>query len=123
MKRLQTTLLLVAALLASTAVWADAISPRAQVLKKQLNLTDKQTEEIDKIVKETRAKQKVLREQLLDLSNKQEERVKAVLTAEQKKKYGQLTGEPAMPESPEAPEPETPGAPGVAPEATPQPAE
>ena len=110
MKLLQTVVFLVTALLANTAVWPDAITPRAQVMKKQLNLTDKQTQQIDKILKETRAAQKVVRQQLKDLSSKQEEQIKSILTPEQAKKYEEINNEPPAAEgqSPESPQPESP---------------
>jgi len=105
MKRLQTVVFVVAGLLAGSAAWAEALDPRVQSMKEQLNLTDKQTQDLDKIFKETRAKQKALRKELLDLQKKQQEEMDAVLTAEQKKKYEDMSGEPPPPMGAEPPQP------------------
>jgi Na+/phosphate symporter len=107
MKLLQTMLFIAAGLLANAAVWADALDPRAQSLKKQLNLTEPQTQELDKLFKETRAAQKALRKELQDLAKKQEERMKAVFTPEQAEKYEQIN-KPLDTEALPAPPPMSP---------------
>jgi hypothetical protein len=111
MKLLQTAVFVAAALLASTAARAESVDPRAQTLKEQLNLNDKQTKELDKLFKDTRAKQKALRKQLSDLYKNQEERINTVLTAEQKKKYEEMSNEPPPSESPQMSIPVTSGPP------------
>ena len=82
---------------------APQLDPSARRLKEQLGLTGQQTQELDKSFKEIRAKQKVLMKELRDLSNKRQERIKAVLTQEQLKKYEQERTE--VPEHPGQPEP------------------
>lgn len=105
MKLLRTALFMIAAsLLANTAVGAEAVSVRAKVLKKQLNLTDEQTQELDKIYRETRAKQTALRQQMRDLYDEQEKRTKALLKPEQAKKYEEMTREVPEGEAPEIPQ-------------------
>ena len=105
MKLLPTVVFVAAGLLAGSAARAEALDPRAQSMKEQLNLTDKQTQDLDKLFKETRAKQKALRKELQDLRKNQKERMDAILTAEQKKKYEELENEPPPAMGPEITEP------------------
>ena len=67
-------------------------------LKEQLSLTEQQTQELDKIFKETNVKREELRKELKDLSKKRQERMNEILTQEQKEKYEELRWE--VPEQP-----------------------
>jgi Spy/CpxP family protein refolding chaperone len=99
--------------LASTSSRADAdnpaiaqLDPTVRRLKESLSLTEQQTQELDKIYKEYRAKQKVLIKELQDLNKKRLEQINAVLTHEQQEKFEQGLGT----------FPEHPGQPGRSPE-------
>ncbi|MDD5412275.1 MAG: hypothetical protein PHF31_12845 [Methylobacter sp.] len=75
-------------------------------LKEELNLTEQQTQELDKIFKETRAKREVLSSELREISKKRQERMNAVLTQEQREIYEQKRWEvPEHPGKPERSEP------------------
>jgi hypothetical protein len=123
MKLLQTALFVVAGLLAGCAGNAPTVSvspqpavaetpgaevsadqastdtpdPNVAALKAKLNLTEQQTEELNKIFKETRSKKALLREQMISLNNLKRERINAVLTAEQKNKLKQMNSESLQP--------------------------
>jgi hypothetical protein len=66
---------------------ASQLEPGVLRLKEQLSLTEQQTQELDKIFKENRAKREVLTTKLRDISKKREERMNAVLTKEQREIY------------------------------------
>jgi hypothetical protein len=132
MKLLQTAVLVVAGLLAGTACQrippkpenvsvepgslssttaradvdnpaAPQLDPGVRRLKEQLSLTGQQTQELDKIFKENRAKREVLTNELRNLYKKRQEHINAVLTQEQLEKYEQKRRE--VPEHPGQTEP------------------
>ena len=105
MKLLQTFLFVLAGLLSGYAAWADANDPQVQSLKEQVNLTEQQTQELNKTFKETRAKTDALRKQIQALNKQKRERMNAILTAEQKKKLEEMNNEPPQPLGGEAPQP------------------
>lgn len=105
MKILRTIVCILTGLLAGTVAWSAALDPRAQTLKEQLNLTEPQTQEIDKLFKETRAKQKVLRNEMQELYQKQQEQLNAIFTPEQAKKYREQEESPTVPPRGEAAQP------------------
>lgn len=112
MKLLPTVVLVLTGLLAGTAVWAETETPQTQVsadkvntgvqaLKKQLSLTEEQTEKLNEIFQDTNAQQEALnaqraalRKQAREQQKKKLERINGVLTAEQAKKYEQIRSEP-----------------------------
>jgi len=82
---------------------APQLDPVLWSLKEQLSLTEQQTQELNKIFKETGAKEDALRKELRDLDTKREERINAILTQEQRAKYERKNEE--FPEHPGQPEP------------------
>ncbi|MDD5410232.1 MAG: hypothetical protein PHF31_02280 [Methylobacter sp.] len=78
---------------------ASQLDPGVRRLKEQLSLTEQQTQELDKILKEFRAKQKEVTTKLRDIAKIRQERMNAVLTKEQREIYEQNRGE--VPEHPE----------------------
>jgi uncharacterized protein involved in exopolysaccharide biosynthesis len=112
MKLLPTVVLVLAGLLAGTAVWADTktpsvqvsadkIDPQVQSLKKQLSLTEQQTKKLNEIFQDTNTQRKALyaqraalQKQMFELHDKNLERVNGVLTTDQAKKYEQIRSEP-----------------------------
>jgi Spy/CpxP family protein refolding chaperone len=72
---------------------ADTVDLTVQVLKTELNLTEQQTQELNKIFKENGSQKAFLRKQMRSLNKLREERMNAVLTAEQKNKLEQMNRE------------------------------
>lgn len=105
MKLLQTGVFVLAGLLAGTGVWAakESTDPQLLLLKEELKLTPQQTEEVDKALKESRAKKEAIRKEMKDIGNKTRERINAVLTPEQAEKYKKMLSEP--PPEPMEPQP------------------
>ncbi|WP_394752710.1 hypothetical protein [Crenothrix sp.] len=66
---------------------AGATDPNVAVLKAQLNLSERQAQELNEVFIQTRDKAQVLRKKIIDIDKKKRARIDAVLTAEQKKKY------------------------------------
>ena len=82
------------------------IEPAVLSLKEQLSLTEQQTQELDKIFKETRTKREVITTKLRDISKKRQEGMNAILTQEQREKYEKIRWEvPAHPGKPQRSEP------------------
>lgn len=94
MKLLQTALFVVAGVLASTAIGADALDPGVQALKESLSLTEKQIPELDKIFKEFGAKREAQFKERRELYRKMQEQIAAVLTKEQARKYENMRSQP-----------------------------
>jgi Spy/CpxP family protein refolding chaperone len=74
------------------------LEPGLQRLKKQLSLTEQQTQEINKIFKETSAKREAIIKELRAVSKKRQEQMNAILTQEQREAYEQKSGEVEVPE-------------------------
>jgi Spy/CpxP family protein refolding chaperone len=76
-----------------TQISADKLGPNVQKLKKQLNLTEQQAQQINQIFLDTNAQRRELTDQqrallkkTMDLHKNRLERINAVLTPEQAKK-------------------------------------
>jgi Spy/CpxP family protein refolding chaperone len=85
---------------------ATQLDPGVKRLKEQLSLTEQQTQELDKVFKDARAKREVLTTKLREISKTREDRMNAVLTKEQREIYEQKRWEvPEHPGKPERSEP------------------
>jgi Spy/CpxP family protein refolding chaperone len=80
---------------------APQLEPGVRRLQKKISLTEQQTQELDKIFKEARAKGEALKTELRDLYKTRQERMNAVLTQEQREIYEQKRSE--VPEHPGRP--------------------
>ncbi len=74
-------------LLASGLAQAEASARWVQKLKGELNLTDQQVEQLQKIMDETREQRRALKKQARALHQTVSERVKSVLNEEQRKQF------------------------------------
>lgn len=74
------------------AAWAEPPGGDRWVehMKNKLNLTEQQVGELKKIQEETKAEREALREQHRALHQKMSERLKGVLTEEQRKKFDEM---------------------------------
>jgi hypothetical protein len=84
-----------------TQISADKLEPNVQKLKKQLNLTEQQAQQLNQIFLDTNAQrreltnqQRDLHKKTMDLQKNRIERINTVLTAEQAKKYEQILSRP-----------------------------
>jgi hypothetical protein len=64
-----------------------ATDPHVAALKTQLNLSERQAQELNELFIQTRDKSQVLRKKIIEIDKKKRAHIEAVLTAEQKKKY------------------------------------
>ncbi|MGH8513027.1 MAG: hypothetical protein ACREXY_03900 [Gammaproteobacteria bacterium] len=94
MKLLQTAVFVLAGVLASTAIAAEALDPGVQELKESLSLSEKQIQELDKIFKEVRTKREAQLKERREMYRKMQERIAAVLTKEQAEKYENMRSQP-----------------------------
>ena len=96
---------------------APQLEPDMRRLKEQLKLTEQQTKKLNEILRDTKAQKesinaqrRAIGKQAMELQKKKLERINAVLTAEQAKKYEKICSEPP-PEAVEvlpSPEPRPP---------------
>ena len=84
-----------------TRISADKLEPNVQKLKKQLNLTEQQAQQLNQILLDSNAQRRALTNQQralykksMDIQKNKRERINAVLTAEQAKKYEQIISRP-----------------------------
>jgi Spy/CpxP family protein refolding chaperone len=84
-----------------TQVSAGKLEPNVQKLKKQLNLTEQQTQQLNQVILDTNAQRRALTDQQrtlhiksMDLQKNKLERINAILTPEQAKKYEQIISRP-----------------------------
>ena len=81
---------------------ADKLEPNVQQLKKQLNLTEQQAQQLNQIFLDSNAQrreltdqQRALHKKSMDIQKNKRERINAVLTPEQSKKYEQILSRPS----------------------------
>ena len=84
-----------------TQISADKLEPNVQKLKKQLNLTEQQAQQLNQIFLDSNAQRRELTDQQraihkksMDIQKNRRERINAVLTPEQAKKYEQILSRP-----------------------------
>jgi|APLak6261659701_1056019.scaffolds.fasta_scaffold01688_3 hypothetical protein len=84
-----------------TQISTDKLEPNVQKLKKQLNLTEQQAQQLNQIFLDSNAQRRALTDQQrafhkksMDIQKSKLERINAVLTPEQAKKYEQILRRP-----------------------------
>ncbi|SJM89446.1 hypothetical protein CRENPOLYSF2_1160021 [Crenothrix polyspora] len=87
MKTLLSGIWIFVGLLIDKVSLAGATDPHVVALKIQLNLSERQAQELNEVFIQTRDKSQVLRKKIIEIDKKKRARIDAVLTAEQKKKY------------------------------------
>lgn len=103
MNPLRAAVFILIGLLTNTIALSDAIDPNVEYLKKPLNLSEQQTQELSKAYKEAREKLLSLRKEMIEVNKTKKAKIDAVLKPEQKKKYDELNT-PSFPKESEAPE-------------------